>query len=769
MSRYTGTVNKIISHTQDGFYALSMDLGGANGFNKKVVGVMPGFAVAPGTIFSFEGKATEHPKWGFQIDIVRGPLPPDDKWTVPMAVSVFITEGVTFEEEHTIHKALNAVSTDRLFETLSDKEEMVSIFGDKGLKFHDIWNRSVLYYKLLSYLQEMGLPQSKIKTVFAMFEGEIQKEIVTDNPWLLFKAGLSLAECDALAVKLCVDLKHPNRVCGVVMSLLHSRMQSGHTFLSLDRVLEHISKEDAIPVLKTMIARKDIVFEQPSFLYDPWLYELETTCASMIQDRMMHASFDGMESNDVRPFLKKIGESVVWSEQVKDVMDMNTEDPELFVLANRVFDRAIEFHGTTLSQAQKEGVRNGLMKPISLLTGLPGTGKTHSLRILTRILGDAEVNTLLIAPTGIAAKRMTALTGKKASTIHMAFGAMGTSDDDNGTYVGIEDTSSADLISNGRGEDWAYSPDRPHDADVVICDETSMLSLHTLYRILHSTKPTCRIVFVGDPAQIPSVEPGQVLFDLIQSKQIATVKLTEIFRQKETSGIVVAAHDIVAGRVPDYQSLSGFKLAVNVDEDIVLQQLIQTAEHFHDKRIPFQVLSPTHKGTLGVTNLNKILREKFNPATRGRVETRIGKGRMTVREGDRVMITKNNYRLSVFNGDVGKIEKIRPDEIVVKLDNQDPNAPVSEVTFSLSQAGSQLRLAYACTIHKYQGLEIDVVLLPIVPSFSVQLQRNLFYTAVTRAKKLAFLFGDPNSLRRAVTTEKGVLRDSNFAQRIAEG
>lgn len=765
MPRYTGVVNKIISQTADGFYALSMDLG-PHGFGKKVVGVMPGFTVAPGTTFSFEGKSSEHPKWGFQVDILKGPLPPDDHWTVPMAVSVYITEGVSFEDELLLSDSLKSVGQN-LFDVLTDREEMISIFGEeKGIRFHDIWARTVVYYKLLSYLQDSGLSQAKIKTVFAMFEGELQKEIVTDNPWLLFKAGLTLAECDALAVKLCVDLKHPNRVCGVVMSLLHSRMQSGHTYLKLDEVLTHISKDDAIPVLKTMIGRKDIVFEQPCYLYDPWLYELETSCSDMISDRMIHASFVGLEANDIRPFLKKIGESVVLADKVQDVMDMDTEDPNLATLANDVITHAIEFHGKTLSKAQKEGVRNGLLSPVSLLTGLPGTGKTHSLRILTRILSDAEVNTLLIAPTGIAAKRMSSLTGKKAFTVHMAFGAMGTSDDTKGTYAGIEDNSGADLISNGRGEDWAYSPDRPHDADVVICDETSMLSLHTLYRILYSTKPTCRIVFVGDPAQLPSVEPGQVLYDLIHSGRIDTVKLTEIFRQKETSGIVVAAHDIVAGRVPDYKNLTGFKLAVNTDEDVVLEQLLQTAEHFHDKGIKFQVLSPKHKGTLGVTNLNKILREKFNPASRGRIETRIGRGGLTVREGDRVMVIKNNYPLEVFNGDVGKVAHIRPDEIVVKLDMHDPHTPQQEVTFSLQQAGTQLRLAYACTIHKFQGLEIDVVLLPIVPSFSVQLQRNLYYTAVTRAKKLAFLFGDPSSLRKAVTTEKGVLRDSNFASRL---
>jgi exodeoxyribonuclease V alpha subunit len=294
-----------------------------------------------------------------------------------------------------------------------------------------------------------------------------------------------------------------------------------------------------------------------------------------------------------------------------------------------------------------------------------------------------------------------------------------------------------------------------------------MVDQHLLYRILTCTPKEARLVFIGDAAQLPSVGPGNVLADLVASAVFPTVALREIYRQKDTSGIVMAAHAINGGDVPEVSEDPGkdFRFMILRDENAILKKVLEVSKRLHLGGINFQVMSPRHAGTIGVTNLNAKMREELNPKTSGTAEIRIGSE--VLREGDRIMVVKNNYDLGVFNGDIGTVARIDTRSGHVEADIFGPTS--TRVLFPLKDAPDTLRLAYAVTVHKMQGQESDVIVMPWVPGFYNQLQRNLLYTAITRAKRKAILIGSPESLGVAVTNTRTDVRNTLFLDRLVAG
>jgi len=392
---------------------------------------------------------------------------------------------------------------------------------------------------------------------------------------------------------------------------------------------------------------------------------------------------------------------------------------------------------------------------------------TTTLKVVVKVLQDANVPFLLVAPTGIAAKRLTSVTGAEASTIHRAFGAKGmdTDNDREATYAGIVGASGGAMTEDGSKEFWSYSSKNPHPAKVVIVDESSMVDQHLLFRLLTCTARDCRVVFVGDAAQLPSVGPGNVLRDIIMSKFFPVVDLQEIFRQHEASDIVIAAHAINRGDVPKFEHRSKDFIVVEVrNEDRILETLTSTVQKLYDRETNFQVLSPRHSGTLGVTNLNLRIRELLNPKAAALKEMRLGPE--TIREGDRVMVSKNNYRYEIFNGDVGKVVRLDQKAKIVTFKIHGP--PTMHVQMSFKDAPKYLRMAYCVTVHKSQGQEYDVILMPWSSSFRHQLQRNLLYTAITRARKKVILIGHPEAVARAIGNNKVGARNTLFPERLGE-
>jgi exodeoxyribonuclease V alpha subunit len=292
-----------------------------------------------------------------------------------------------------------------------------------------------------------------------------------------------------------------------------------------------------------------------------------------------------------------------------------------------------------------------------------------------------------------------------------------------------------------------------------------MVDQHLLFRLLTCTSKKCRLVFVGDAAQLPSVGPGNVLRDLITSDMFPVVDLQEIFRQDEASDIVLAAHAIHSGVVPKFPEKSkDFTFAEISDEQKIQNTLTATVKKLYDKKVNFQVLSPRHGGPLGVTNLNLRIRDLLNPKSPGLKEMRLGAE--TIREGDRIMVSKNNYKYEIFNGDVGKV--VRLDQQAKQVEIKIWGTPVVHVRMSFKEAPAHLRMAYCVTVHKSQGQEYDVILMPWVNSFGRQLQRNLIYTAITRAKKKVILVGHPPAMGKAVNNNKVDARNTLLPDRIIE-
>jgi exodeoxyribonuclease V alpha subunit len=297
----------------------------------------------------------------------------------------------------------------------------------------------------------------------------------------------------------------------------------------------------------------------------------------------------------------------------------------------------------------------------------------------------------------------------------------------------------------------------------VIIDESSMVDQHLLFRVLTCTAKNCRVVFVGDAAQLPSVGPGNVLRDLLDVVTFPVVALHEIFRQEEANAIILAAHAINAGKAPDLESSSKDFMFLKVHEESkILDTLLSLVTKLYDRRSNFQVLSPRHAGNLGVTNLNLRIRELLNPKTPGIREMRLGS--QMVREGDRIMVSKNNYLYDIFNGDTGKITKLDPVAQIVTIKIHGP--PTMHVQLPFKDAPALLRLAYAITIHKSQGQEFDVIVMPWSVSFRHQLQRNLLYTAITRARKKVILVGHTEALEKAVINNRVDARNSLFSDRL---
>jgi len=411
--------------------------------------------------------------------------------------------------------------------------------------------------------------------------------------------------------------------------------------------------------------------------------------------------------------------------------------------------------GKLLAPSQREALRRALTSRVLVLTGGPGVGKTTLINALLRIVTKKGVRCTLCAPTGRAAKRLSETTGMEASTIHR-----------------LLEATPAGFMRDG---------DKPIECDLLIVDECSMVDLPLMNHLLRALPSNAALVLVGDVDQLASVGPGTVLRDLIESGAIPVVRLTEIFRQAANSQIVTSAHRINQGLMPTLpadHSPDGGKLQTNDgDSDFYFverdtpEQIAQTLLQVVKTRIPsrfklhpirdVQVLSPMNRGSLGVRELNTLLQSELNPA---RVEQPIvEKFGAQFRIGDKVIQTENNYDKEVFNGDIGQISRIDPNdrEVAVRYDDR-------EVLYDFNEL-DEIVLAYAISIHKSQGSEFSAVVIPLATQHYLLLQRNLVYTGITRGKKLVVLIGQSKALQMAVRNSRSEQRFSGLIERLRSG
>lgn len=525
--------------------------------------------------------------------------------------------------------------------------------------------------------------------------------VLTEEPYRMIAEidGIGFKTADQMALAYGMDRQDPQRLSAGLTYVLQTMTQNGHVCIpdaELVRRAAFILQADALglhDILKEAIEVGQLCtadFQGTVYVYTPEAYEEENYIARRIQD--MAAMKPLPMKTHVQLFLDR------W------------QDSCHFELADK----------------QREAVEKSLESGMTVITGGPGTGKTTVVQTIIRLAEQEGLRILLCAPTGRAAKRLAETTQRKAKTIHRL------------------------LIPDGRQgriQVFEYNETKLLPADLVIVDEVSMLDMEMMYHLLSALKPQCRCILVGDADQLPSVGAGAVLHDIIASGQVPVVRLDTIFRQQEGGRIVTNAHLINSGRLPVVNEDPEFRFVEIEDEAqgaekisaLYNSELLETGDKF-----AVQVLSPMYKNPCGVDNLNQLIQGRFNPPAEEKGEL---KGKNVIfRVGDKVMQKHNDYEKGVFNGDIGEIFAIQKDMVYVRYPEQDVKYEGQEV--------DEITLAYAITVHKSQGSEYHTVIMALVNSHAIMLQRNLFYTAVTRAKRKVILVGSKRAVQTAVQNQR---------------
>ena len=568
------------------------------------------------------------------------------------------------------------------------------------------WGRFQTTRELVVLLRGDGLSATVIHAALAVF-GNAAGKVLSANPYRLMELpGMAFDAVDKIAFGMGIPLDDPRRFGGAVLHALRAQTQKGHLYVERDALLGAVSGvlhqevQDLDQVYANLSAVGAIVVVSGVGIYLSDLFTYEHATAQMLADNLA-------------PVQLEVSVDAFLAEYEKN-------------------------NGIVLSDKQREAVRLLPRNRVLVLTGGPGTGKTTCLRALVQLFDAARLSTKLMAPTGIAAKHLASVSGHAATTIHRAL--------------------------RYDGNTWGQNSSNRIVVDAVIVDECSMLTQELLYRLLDALTRNTILVFVGDDAQLPSVGPGSVLRELITCPVLSRVRLTQIFRQAESSAIVLNAHRVNRGEMVVFHEDSDFSLVPISDEGELAKLLVEFAAKLKSRDANFQVISPKYAGVVGVDNLNTLLRDRLNPA-RGQCEVQYGD--FNIRVGDRVMVVQNDYKRGVYNGDMGKVIGVDRGNLAVRIFGAGLDGCDSMVSFPRDD-DTKLRLAYAVTVHRTQGLEFDTVLLPLVHSQGGMLQRNLFYTALTRAKKKCWVMGDTKAVWQAIRNDKEMKRNTRLSDLIME-
>lgn len=589
------------------------------------------------------------------------------------------------------------------------------------------------------YLQEYGISVNMAVKIYKYY-GEKIYEIMEKNPYKLAEdiTGIGFKIADAIALKAGFYQDSEYRIKAGILYVLQQSGSNGHCYLPENELVEEtayllgIEKENVEKELDNLTLNKELVIEEydgERMLYQSNLYYMEMNCARMLHDLNI-------------PY--KIKPAVL----EKKIAAIEKKD------------------NIELDKLQKDAVFQAVQNGIMIITGGPGTGKTTTINTIIQIMESEGFDILLAAPTGRAAKRMSETSGMEAQTIHRMLEIDGGSLDDDKS-----------------GMHFQRNETKPLEADVIIVDEFSMVDIYMLYALLKAIVPGTRLIMVGDVNQLPSVGPGNVLKDMIKSEFCNVVKLSRIFRQAAESQIVTNAHKINAGEQIklDNKNMDFFHLERNNSRDVInvtIQLIMKNLPPYVDATsYDIQVLTPMRKGELGVENLNKVLQAYMNPKMQGKNEHEFHG--VIFRENDKVMQIKNNYQIKwqkknrfddvvdegtgVFNGDTGIIKQIIEAAEVVYVEYEE--GKIVEYGFSDMD---EMELAYAITIHKSQGSEYPAVILPIISGPRMLLNRNLLYTAVTRAKKCVTIVGSADTIRKMIQNVNEQKRYSTLCRRIIE-
>ncbi|GAA4867268.1 SF1B family DNA helicase RecD2 [Kitasatospora terrestris] len=730
LAQVEGVLERITyANEETGYTVARVDTGrGANDL-LTVVGALLG--AQPGESLRLFGRWGSHPQYGRQFMV--------ENYTTVLPATV---QGIQRYLGSGLIKGIGPRFAERIVERFgvdtlevieNEPGRLIEVPGlgpKRTKKIAAAWEEQKAIKEVMVFLQTVGVSTSLAVRIFKKY-GDGSIEVVKERPYQLASDvwGIGFLTADRIAQAVGIPHDSPERVKAGLQYALSQSSDQGHCFLPEERLIAdgvkllQVDVGLVIDCLAELVAAEGVVREQVpgeggesvSAVYLVPFHRAEVSLSNQVL-RLLRADVDRMPAFA----------GVDW-------------DAALGWLARRT--------GAELAAEQRESVRLALTEKVAVLTGGPGCGKSFTVKSIVTLALAKRAKVLLAAPTGRAAKRLSELTGVQASTVHR-------------------------LLELKPGGDAAYDRDRPLDADLVVVDEASMLDLILANKLVKAVAPGAHLLFVGDVDQLPSVGAGEVLRDLLApGSPVPSVRLTRIFRQAQQSGVVVNAHRINEGLPPVTEGLPDFFLfaeedaerAAGLTVDVVARRIPQ--RFGLDPRRDVQVLAPMHRGPAGAGALNTLLQAAVTPARDGLAERRFG-GR-TFRVGDKVTQVRNNYekgQSGVFNGTVGVVTSLSVDDqrLTVLTDEDE------EVPYDFDEL-DELAHAYAVTIHRSQGSEYPAVVIPVTTSAWTMLQRNLLYTAVTRARKLVVLVGSRRAIAQAVRAVSAGRRHSALDHRLASG
>ena len=599
--------------------------------------------------------------------------------------------------------------TIEVIETNVERLYEVPGIGKKRVeKIRESWEKQKDIKNVMLFLQGYGVSTAYAAKIYRCY-GKESIDKVNENPYRLADDiwGIGFKTADGIANKMGYEKNDLRRCKSGLTYTLGQLSDDGHVYAEQEQLLKsamellEADQDSIVMAMKEMVESEQLIMDG-DVIYLPPFYYAEIGTANKLKNLM------GSMATKAVPI-----------------------QPNMAAISLQT--------GIEYDEVQVDAIRQAVNSKVMVLTGGPGTGKTTTTQGIIAALKEMGLRILLAAPTGRAAKRMSEATGMEAKTIHR-------------------------LLEYNPADGYKRNDENPIEGDVLIVDECSMIDILLMNNLVKALSESMRLILVGDIDQLPSVGAGNVLRDIIESERVPVVRLTRIFRQAQSSRIVMSAHAINAGRFPDISNgmNTDFFFIKNEDAESVATAIVDLVKN----RLPkgykmtldkIQVLTPMQRGVVGSANLNLILQESLNPTKEG-----LSRGGYNYRKGDRVMQIRNNYDKEVFNGDLGYIESINLEDRTLMVNFED-----RMVEYEVSEL-DELSLAYATTIHKAQGSEYPIVVMPVLMKHYVMLQRNLIYTGITRAKKICVLIGSTRALAYAINNLTVSNRNTKLKERLQQ-
>lgn len=705
MSKLRAVIERITYQSAENGYSILK--ANVKGYNDLVtlVGNMP--EVTVGTVMVAEGEWKVNKQYGSQFVVsTYEEAMPATEFGIEKYLGSGLVKGIGPKYAKLIVSTFGLDTFDVIEKEPKKLSDVPGIGPKRIKKIHDSWMKQLDVKEVMVFLQGNGVSTAYAAKIYKAYGKESIKK-VQDNPYCLADDiwGIGFKTADSIAEKMGYTKNDPRRCRSGIVYTLNQLSNEGHIYAERNQLLDAgvqllgADKDSIEQVLDKMIASEDLKIEGEA-IYLPPLYYSEVGVANKL--RLL------MQDNSKTLFQK---------------------EPNIKEIQKRT--------GITYDDLQTEAIRQAVKSKVMVLTGGPGTGKTTVTQGIIAAWQTMGLEILCAAPTGRAAKRMTEATGMESKTIHR-------------------------LLGFNPSEGYKYNEDNPLGGDALIVDESSMIDIVLMNSLLKALPQGMRLLLVGDVDQLPSVGPGNVLRDIISSNVLPVVRLTRIFRQAQTSRIIMNAHAINEGHFPDISNgrQSDFFFMEAEDPEQIAATIVSLVKSrlpqaYHVPSTSIQVLTPMQRSVIGASNLNISIQQAVNPVGEGLL-----RGGYTFRKNDRVMQLKNDYQKEVFNGDMGIVTLVNMEDRTLTVDFDGKS-----VEFESSEL-DELSLSYATTIHKSQGSEYPIVIIPVHFTNYVMLQRNLIYTAVTRAKKICILIGTRKALWYAVNHNTVTQRNTLLKERL---